>query len=156
MTLGAWRRWDSPPTVAEMAAGITDEKRPLWLGLTRWLRDSYGLDGELTWADEDSGWVLRYRRNGRALTTLSPTAAGGFGALVVVGPSVFDAARAAPLSETTRETLEFATAYADGRWLWLKVTEPAVADDIRTLIQLKSPPPARPARPKRRVLVPAG
>jgi len=152
MTLGAWRRWDTPPTVAEMAAGITEDRRPLWLGLTRWLRDTYGLDGELTWADEDSGWVLRYRRSGRALTTLSPSAAGGFGALVVVGPSIYHEAMAAPLSDSTRETLRFATAYADGRWLWLKVTDEAVADDIRTLIALKSPPPIR-ARPRRRVLV---
>jgi Protein of unknown function (DUF3788) len=156
MTLGAWRRWDSPPTVAEMAAGITDDRRPLWLGLTRWLRDAYRLDGELTWADEDSGWVLRYRRNGRALTTLSPNAAGGFGALVVVGPSIYREALAAPLSEVTRETLEFATSYADGRWLWLKVTDQAIADDVRTLIGLKSPPPTRAPRPRRQVLVSAG
>jgi Protein of unknown function (DUF3788) len=156
MTLGAWRRWDSPPTVAEMAVGITEDRRPLWLALTRWLHDTYDLDGELTWADEDSGWVLRYRRNGRALTTLSPSTAGGFGALVVVGPSVLDAALAAPLSETTRETLRFATAYADGRWLWLKVMDPAIVDDVKTLILLKAAPPAHQGRPRRRVLVSAG
>lgn len=155
MTLGAWRRWDSPPTAAEMAMGIIEDRRPLWRELTRWLRQMYGLDGELTWADEDSGWVLRYRRNGRALTTLSPSIAGGFGALVVVGPSIHEAALAAPLSWTTRETLEFATSYADGRWLWLKVTGPAVVEDVKRLIELKSPPPRMP-RPRRRVLVSAG
>jgi hypothetical protein len=144
MTLGAWRRWGSPPTAAEMAARIDEKRRPLWLSLTRWLRDTYGLDGELTWTDEDSGWVLRYRRNGRALTTLSPYEAGGFGALVVVGPSVVEAALAAPLSETTRETLAFAKPYADGRWLWLKVTEAVIVDDVETLVRLKSPPPRRP------------
>jgi hypothetical protein len=156
MTLGAWRRWDSPPTVAEMAAGISDERRPLWLGLTRWLRDAYDLDGELSWADEDSGWVLRYRRNGRALATLSPNAAGGFGALVVIGPSICHAAMSLPLSEATRETLESATAYADGRWLWLKVADQETVDDVRALVALKSPPPARPPRPRREVLVGSG
>ena len=143
MTLGAWRRWGSPPTGAEMAVGICEERRPLWLALTHWLREVYGLDGEIAWTDEDSGWVLRYRRNGRALTTLLPNAAGGFGALVVVGPSVLDAALSAPLSQVTHDALEFATAYADGRWLWLKVVEPAIVDDIRTLVTLKSPPPRR-------------
>jgi hypothetical protein len=126
-----------------MAQGIGETRRPMWLALTRWLRDTYGLDGELAWTDEDSGWVLRYRRNGHALTTLLPDAAGGFGALVVVGPSILDAALAAPLAETTRDALEFAKSYADGRWLWLKVTEPVVVDDVKTLVLLKSPPPTR-------------
>jgi hypothetical protein len=123
-----------------MAQGITEQKRPLWLGLTEWLSATYGLDGELAWTDEDSGWVLRYRRNGRALTTLLPNAAGGFSALVVVGPSSLAAALAAPLSDETREALEFATPYADGRWLWLRVVDAPVVDDIETLLLIKSPP----------------
>ena len=67
-----------------------------------------------------------------------------------------DAALAAPLSSTTREALRFATAYADGRWLWLKVVEPAVVDDVKTLMLLKAAPPARERGPRRRVLVSAG
>jgi hypothetical protein len=124
-----------------MADRIAADRRPMWLALTRWLRDTYGLDGELTWTDEETGWVLRYRRNGRALTTLMPGESGGIGALVVVGPSILDAALAAPLSETTHEAIEFAKPYADGRWLWLKVTEPAIVEDIESLVRLKSPPP---------------
>ena len=143
MTMGAWRRWDSPPTIADMAEGICEERRPMWLSHTRWLRTMYGLDGEISWADEETGWVLRYRRNDRALVTLLPDVAGCFGALVVVGPSQVGAALAAPLSEPTHNALEFSTAYADGHWLWLKVTEPAVAEDVERLVALKVPPPAR-------------
>ncbi len=144
MTLGAWRQWGSPPTARDMTEGICDERRPMWLTLTRWLRATYDLEGDITWTDEDSGWVLRYRRNGRPLITLLPDAAGGFCALVVVGPSVLDAALAAPISEITRDALKFSTGYADGRWLWLKVLDPEIVDDIRMLVTLKSPPPARP------------
>ena len=146
MSLGAWRRWGSPPTAADMAMGISERKRPLWLALTEWLAETYGLDGELAWTDEDSGWVLRYRRNGRALTTLLPNAAGSFSALVVVGPSSLAAALAAPLGDETREALEFATPYADGRWLWLRVTDEGVVDDIRTLLLIKSQPSRRARR----------
>ncbi len=148
MSLGAWRRWGSPPTTVDMALGISDRDRPLWLGITDWLAATYGIAGELAWADEDSGWVLRYRRNGRALTTLMPNVAGGFSALVVVGPSCLAAALAAPLSDETREALAFATPYADGRWLWLRVSDAAVVDDIRTLLLVKSPPPKRVVRSK--------
>jgi hypothetical protein len=140
MTMGAWRRWGSPPTADQMALGITVERRHLWLSLTRWLAATYGLEGELTWMDEEAGWVLRFRRRDRALTTLMPNTAGGFGALVVVPPSVLDAALAAPLSDATRETLAYATAYADGRWLWLRVADESAVEDIETLILLKSRP----------------
>ncbi len=146
MTLGAWRRWGSPPTAAEMALGIDPPRRALWQELTRWLRRSYGLEGELAWTDEDSGWVLRYRRNGRALTTLLPNVAGGFSALVVVGPSILRDALAAPLSGATRDALATATPYADGRWLWLRVSDLSVVDDIERLLRLKSPPPVRAGR----------
>ena len=144
MTQGAWRQWGSPPTTDQMANGIPDARRPLWLALTRWLQETYGLEGELTWNNEDEGWILRYRRSGRALTTLLPEASGEFGALAVVGPSILQAALAAPLSETTREALVSAKPYPDGRWLWLKVTGPRMVEDIETLIRLKSPPPRRP------------
>lgn len=140
MTMGAWRRWGSPPTADQMALGINGERRHLWVALTSWLRATYGLDGELAWMDEESGWVLRYRLLGRALATLMPNTAGGFGALVVVPPSVLEAALAAPLSDSTRETLAYATAYADGRWLWLRVADEAAAEDIETLILLKARP----------------
>lgn len=164
MTLGAWRRWGSPPTAAEIALGICDQKRPLWADLTGWLRSTYGLEGDVSWTDEDSGWVLRYRRNDRALLTLLPNVAGGFSALVVVGPSLVGAALAAPLSPATRTSLELAAPYADGRWLWLRVADAAVVDDVKTLLRLKSPPAARTDdRPRRRVgaiedrdLVPTG
>lgn len=98
MTLGAWRQRGSPPTTAAMADRIASDRRPMWLALTRWLHETYGIDGELTWTDDETGWVLRYRRSGRALTTLRPGEAGGIGALVVVGPSIVDEALVAPLS----------------------------------------------------------
>lgn len=141
MTLGAWRRRDDPPTIAAMTAGIATDRRALWLGLTGWLRDAYALEGDMAWSDDDAGWVLRYRRNGRSLTTLMPDATGGFAALVVIGPSIVEVARSARLAETAREALETARPYADGRWLWLKVTDQQIVDDIRTLIALKSPLP---------------
>ena len=143
MALGAWRHADEAPPVDRMADRMTDESRSRWHGLTAWFRDAYGLEGEPAWEGEETGWVLRYRRSGRSLATLSPGADGGFGALVVIGPSRWDAVREATLSEPTREAFESATPYADGRWVWRRVHDAATADDIRTLVALKSPPPRR-------------
>lgn len=144
MTLGTWRQRDQPPAVPAMATRLGPDLERLWRDLTGWLLESYGLEGDPVWDGRESGWVLRFRLSGRSLTTLSPTVEDGFGALVVLGPSLWGPAEAAPLSEPTREILRAATAYADGRWLWLRVADEATADDVRTLVSLK-------AKPRRRI-----
>jgi hypothetical protein len=123
-----------------------------WTTLTGWMRERYGLDGEIAWTDEDLGWVLRYRRNSRSLVTFLPTADGGFSALVVIGPALWNAVEELELGTETWEAYSFATAYVDGRWLWLRVRDAHTVRDIRTLVALKSPPPL-PARPLRAVVV---
>jgi hypothetical protein len=118
----------------------------------------YGLAGEIAWTDEDLGWVLRYRRDGRSLLTLLPTAEGGFSALVVLGPSLWDAVDELDLGPEAWEAFAMATAYVDGRWLWLRVRDARTVRDIKSLVALKSPPPIG-ARPMRSVMVepvPAG
>ena len=147
MTLGAWRHADEPPPVERMADHMSEASQGLWEHLVRWLGRTYGLEGEAAWEGEERGWVVRYRRGDRPLVTLSPTVDGGFGALVVVGPSLWSAVEEADLSEHTRAAFETATAYADGRWLWMRVHDADTVEDICTLVALKSKPP-------RRVLVP--
>ena len=91
MTTGAWRRWADHPSPDDLPTRMREDAKRHWLTLTGWLRERYGLDGEIAWTDEDLGWVLRYRRNDRSLVTLLPTAEGGFSALVVLGPALWDA-----------------------------------------------------------------
>ena len=143
MTLGAWRHADEPPPPIRMTDHMSDESRGLWRLLTGWLAETYHLDGETAWEGSETGWVLRFRRNGRPMVTLSPTADGGFGALVVLGPSLWEAVAMAKLEDRTREAFEFATAYTDGRWLWLRVHDRETVDDICTLVSIKAQPPRR-------------
>jgi Protein of unknown function (DUF3788) len=144
MTTGAWRRWADHPSPDDLPTRMRDDAKRHWETLTGWLRERYGLDGEIAWTDEDLGWVLRYRRNGRSLVTLLPTAEGGFSALVVLGPSLWDAVDELDLGVDTWEAYSLATAYVDGRWLWLRVRDARVVRDIRTLVALKSAPPLPP------------
>ncbi|HEX5827146.1 MAG TPA: DUF3788 family protein [Candidatus Limnocylindrales bacterium] len=141
MTVGAWRRWADHPAPQDLDQHMSERGRQLWRSLTGWLRATYGLDGEVAWTDEEAGWVLRYRRGGRSLVTLFPTADGGLSALVVLGPSLWGSVDDLALSDATWDAFNFATPYADGRWLWLRVTGPQVVGDIRRLVMLKAPPP---------------
>ena len=144
MALGAWRQADTPPPVERMADHMSDASRSLWSRLTRWLRGTYGLDGEPAWEGDERGWVLRYRRAGRPLVTLFPTVDGGFGALVVIGPSLLPKALEADLSEHTRAAIAEATAYADGRWIFLRPHDVDTVEDLCMLVAVKSRPPRRP------------
>lgn len=96
----------------------------------------------------EAGWVLRYRRGGKALTTLSPQAGEGFVALVVVGPSAWEAVEASDVSEPVKAAFRAATPHADGRWLWLQVRDTADARDVIVLVTFKSPPPRHVRRPQ--------
>ncbi|HEU0243898.1 MAG TPA: DUF3788 family protein [Candidatus Limnocylindrales bacterium] len=140
MTMGAWRRWVDHPTPEQLSEHMSEHGLQLWQSLRGWLLATYGLRGEIAWTDEDAGWVLRYRRNGRSLVTLFPTADGGWSALVVLGPSLWGAVDDLALSDSTWEAFSFATPYADGRWLYLRVADAQTVGDIRRLVALKAPP----------------
>jgi hypothetical protein len=143
MALGAWRHADEPPPVDSMADHMSDPSRELWRLLTRWMRGTYGLDGEPAWEGEERGWVLRFRRAGRPLVTLSPEVDGGFGALVVIGPSLMAKVLEVELSTPTLEAIEDATAYADGRWIYLRPHDTDTVEDVCVLVAIKSRPPRR-------------
>ena len=114
----------------------------LWIGLESFARDTYGVAGVAVGPDAKGRLEVRYRRSGRALFTLLPRPR-GFRAQVVIGPSVFEAARQLGLADSTRAALESARPYPEGRWLYLEVDDMEVVDDIQKLVTLKSPPPRR-------------
>jgi hypothetical protein len=144
-TSGALLDRDAVPTLAELAAA-SGSGRDRWDRLVAWVERTYGLTGEPLYFGRDSGWVLRFRRSGKALLTLLPLAGGGLRALVVVGPSAWAAVADAELSEPIRAAWAAAHPYPDGRWLWPLVEDDAIVDDIERLVALKSPPPRRPRK----------
>lgn len=118
-----------------------------WLRLVEFAQSQYGVEGERMPERGEIGWSLRFRRSGKSLFTLIPRV-GGFTALVVVGPSAWEAAETLDLAPQTRVAWDAAHPYHDGRWLWLDVTSERVAHDVERLVTLKSAPPKR-----RRVVV---
>jgi hypothetical protein len=112
----------------------------LWVGLESFARDTYGVEGAVHGPDAKGRVEVRYRRGSRALFTLLPRPR-GFRAYVVIGPSLFEAARQLSLADSTRAALESARPYPEGRWLYLEVDDMEVVDDIQKLVTLKSPPP---------------
>ena len=141
-TPGALLDRECVPSLEDFAVACGPGRR--WFDrLVQWLGTTYGAVGEPLYSGRESGWTLRFRRSGRALLTLMPLEDGRLRALVVVGPSAWQAVAGARLSEPIRAAWAAATPYPDGRWLWPIVDSEAVLEDIERLVTLKSPPPRR-------------
>lgn len=144
---GAFLDPAGPPDEAAIRATL-GPAWSLWQRLSDGIGARYGVRGEPLFAGRDSGWAVRFRRSGKALLTLAPQADGGFRALVVIGPSAWQAASAVELGPVLSSAWESAKPYPDGRWLFVPVADEQTAADVERLIALKSPPPRRPrARP---------
>jgi hypothetical protein len=141
--LGVLLDRDAVPSVEDFPAACSLERRRC-ADLVSWVGSTYGVVGEPLFSGRESGWTLRFSRSGKALLTLLPLAGGGLRALVVVGPSAWEAVANAELSEPIRVAWAAAHPYPDGRWLWPIVDSDAVVEDIKRLVVLKSPPPRRP------------
>ena len=140
---GAFCDPNSPPSEVELRTHLASAW-PRWRGLQEWIGDRYGIPGEPLFTGRVSGWAVRFRRSGKALLTLSPQAAGGFRALVVLGPSTWGAIGDLELGPTVGDAWATARPYPDGRWLFVPVDDDRTVDDIRRLVELKSPPPRHP------------
>ncbi|MGD8720083.1 MAG: DUF3788 domain-containing protein [Candidatus Zixiibacteriota bacterium] len=128
----------SSPTEEDLAATL-GRSRAAWKKLRGFLADNYALEGEWAYYGRKSGWVLRYRKGGKALTTLSPYH-GHFKVQIVLGRADYEAAREAALGPETRVAIDSAHAYHDGRWLFLPVKKINDLEDIYALLLVKRNP----------------
>jgi hypothetical protein len=126
------------PTEEELGAAL-GRSRAAWKRLREFLLKNYGLDGEWAYYGRKAGWVLRYRKGGKALTTLSPYR-GFFTVQLVLGRKDYERARAAKLGSGTREAIAAARPYHDGRWLFPEVRSLKDLDDVLTFLLIKRKP----------------
>lgn len=126
------------PTAREISAAI-GSRRSLWENLIQFIADNYRIKGDLTFLGKNYGWALRFRKGGKALTTLYP-AKETFIAQIVIGPNQAEKAFGLDLGKKVRRTLEDAHPYHDGRWLFIKVRSKRDLNDVQQLLMLKSRP----------------
>lgn len=138
MTEVVFTNEENAPGEEEIRAAL-GRSRAAWKRLREFLSESYGLDGEWIHYGRKYGWVVRYRKGGRALTTLSPYK-GYFTVQIVLGEAGTEKTREVPLGKATREAIDAAHAYHDGRWLFLEVNSLKDLDDVRTLLAVKRKP----------------
>jgi hypothetical protein len=114
---------------------------PLWARLTSFIEKSYQIEGTWsTWGPAKSGWNLRYRRNGKALTALHPQQERIL-AQIVLGKAQAERALQLKLGEKVSRMLQEAPQLRDGRWLFISVTSESDVEDVEKLLLTKMRPP---------------
>ena len=130
---------DHDPTEKEIFAtiGVAD----LWLDLNQYLDQRYDFLPDQVFYGKKYGWTIRYRKSGKTLCSLFPES-GAFTALVVLGRKEGEKASQIldELSPATRKLIGSAKQLHDGKWLWIRVLEPAHVEDVKRILATKRKP----------------
>ena len=136
MSVGAFTDKKQRPSQAEirnmMGAGLT-----YWDELVQFVCEKYAPDEEIRFMyGKKYGWALRFQIRGKLLTSFFPTA-GGLTVQINLGPAAVDRALEMNLGENVLSVINRATAYSEGRWLFIPVKTQQDIQDIQHLLVLR-------------------
>ena len=128
---------DVEPSLAEIEAFVNT---PMWAELNSFIQEGYQVSPEVNYSgcSGQPGWNVKYRKGGRALCTLYPMD-GYFIALVVIGAKEYDEALGVirGSSPYTQDLFERTEVGMGQRWLMINVTDEAILEDVKQLIQVR-------------------
>ncbi|MTI55722.1 DUF3788 domain-containing protein [Geosporobacter ferrireducens] len=129
---------NNPPTLDDISKYVGSE---LWENLNAFLEGGYKIQPKFSYSrcSMQPGWNVKYQKSGKSLCTLYPME-GFFIALVVIGnKESFEAELMLPSFSKYTQSLYHNTAFsAGGRWLMINVTEPAILEDVISLVQIRA------------------
>lgn len=115
----------------------------LWEMFHSFIQETYKVEPVHTYSvcSGQPGWNVKYKKSSKALCTLYPMD-GFFIALVVIGnKEMHDADLLIPVCSNYIQDLYASAALYNGtKWLMIHVTDPAVLEDTKNLIQLRVKP----------------
>ncbi len=113
----------------------------LWERLISFIEKTYHVEGTWsTWGPKKTGWNLRYRCKGKALTAFHPQEERIL-VQVVLGKAQAECALTLDLEEKVSKMLREAPQLRDGRWLFIPVTDETDAEDVERFLLVKMRPP---------------
>jgi hypothetical protein len=132
----------SPPNDSEVGKWIGKEANRYWRHITRLIEQVYPevFTPEWLYGGKKHGWSLRYKKS-KSFCTLIPEK-NRLSLLIVFGAE--DRAKVEKirnsLSQRTQKGYDEATAYHDGKWLFLIVNSDRIIEDVMRLLAVKRRP----------------
>ena len=139
MPVGAFVEKQHQPTMREVFASI-GSKKGLWENLENFVAENFRTKRGFAFYGKNYGWALRFRKAGKALLSMYPRE-GGFTVQIVLAKTPAKKASSLKLDKDTRNVLESAHQFPEGRWLFIRVNSKQDLRDIQQLLLLKTSGP---------------
>jgi hypothetical protein len=136
MAVGSFVEKQHQPTMREVFASI-GPKKVLWENLERFVAENYRTKRDFAFYGKNYGWAVRFRKAGKALLSMYP-GEHIFTVQIVLGEALGKKASNLKLGKNTRNVLESAHQFPEGRWLFIKVNSKQDLRDIQQLLLLKT------------------
>jgi hypothetical protein len=137
VAIGAFAEKQHQPTLKEISHSI-GQKKQLWDELERFVAENYRTKSDFAFYGKYYGWAVRFRKAGKALFSMYP-GEGVFTIQIVLGEALAKKASSLKLDKSTRNALESAHHFPEGRWLFIKVNSKQDLRDVQQLLLLKEP-----------------
>jgi len=137
MSKGAFTDKNHKPSENEVYDVIT-LSRHLWNNLIDFIGDNYNIKGEFKFYGKNFGWALRYRKSGKVLTSLYPRKEGFMVQIILNGDEIKEALKL-DMNLETRKIINETVPIREGKWIYLEVGPDTRLNDIKKLIQIRSP-----------------
>lgn len=137
MSFSAFTDKNHQPTPFEMQI-VTGSKLPEWEQVIKLLRDNYSTQEDIKFLyGKKYGWAMRYRIKGKLLASLYP-AEGGFTVQLILSQKDIKKALDMNLGRNVRDTIEKATTYPEGKWLFIAIKTEEDIRDVKKLLAIKT------------------
>jgi hypothetical protein len=107
-----------------------------WKELNDFLTAAMKLKGEWKFYGVNYGWAIRYAKSGKSVVALYPDK-DGFTAQVILKRPHVEAAFAKGVSAATKDAVNRATDFKEGRWVFVHVDPKTGTDDVVTLVNAR-------------------
>jgi hypothetical protein len=140
MSYGLFTDKQTQPSLDEINEALSTVQEE-WTSLLEFLRSHYRSQEDLKFLyGSDYGWAFRFRNKGKLLAALFPNR-DHFIALVILNGEQLSAVRSLKLHSSARTAIESANLYAEGKWLFVRVSGLDDVRDVENVIELKARKP---------------
>ncbi len=129
-------------TEAEIQSFIEDSDAvKAWNHLNAYLSSNYELNREILYYGDKYGWLVRYRKTKRTLVSIFPEKL-SFSFLIVFGKQEIGKfiTSQSEFQPSIVEVFKNTKKLHDGKWIWIRVVDDSILEDLKKLIAIKRSP----------------
>ncbi len=132
---------DKIPTTEDILKIIGKQAEIAWNKLTNFMQTNYEIEPETVFYGKNYGWLIRYRKSGKTLCSIFPEK-NSFTFQITYGKKEVEKFlnQKEEFNQVISEIFESTKQLHDGRWLFIRLLDDVLVQDIVNLITIKRKP----------------